>query len=1423
MNGRTLVMGSNTTHIFRNRMRRGALVVSVALITVVAILAGVWLHSLSARSVKANSIALATNANASISAQLAREFDSLVARVHFIGYLAFRSPPMAVSKTELGQMFIKLAKSTQDFRAIALISPQHNLFWSYGSFPASSDIGAGPSPVGRNLSTGDLAVNHGHLDQLLIYQVDGARGNVVGEVRAEIELDTALAQSGSQAVYAEQTGAPTIAITNSGASLKPAPHNYLPLSVVVHRSPRVKLVAGISSTQLNTAIGHAFFGPLVVLWLAWMLLVGLAIFAVELIRLADINQFRSRREAEAAELLRGLTRTVLDHENLHPLFVDVCQLLVASTGASRVVAQFSPQDGPSWVVDLDGDAGWWEELMSHELDDHDRCWSEVVVGDGQEALIWGFGGAGGQGHIAIFGPTPEGGELIKSVNLGVLDIAVDRDETVTQRNFMAAAVEAIDAGVAIFNRYGKLQWANSFWYSLCGVSPGVDADSSLHRLADGRLVAEIETYVERLVEGPSERLTAEFPFSPGSVSPGSGSELSWGSLVLSTVKDERTGVVAHIVALLRDATEAHEETQSLAFQLDHDSLTGTLSRFALEAKAESLIAASPALTQPFAIAIIDVDNFKLVNDTWGHAVGDQLLVGIGSRLQECLGNSHSVGRFGGDEFVLIFCLSEASVEECAAAIDSAFLEPFTIDRDLSIVVKASMGVARYPGDAVTLDSLLREADRSLYHVKSSKPYATRWWLARSELESSETIEQDPWSAASAQRLDRYANVWSTLVDLVETGLRGRIDDRAKLPVNTENRDWIDLHVALLGQVLRADSSPASMGTILARVGAELEVASADKDLLSVTSSLVPSAFLDDRVGPVIAGHERRLVVEVVRRRFEWLVESEREAMTAVRANYLAAAMGASLAAHESWDSYLDATLDQIAGLPSIQGVVFILSDSHDDSGLRYLGGRMASDLRSWIGSADEGFAIFDPSSPVGPGDGALAWESNLIVSVGDVLAEDRYLPWRSVISQLGFRSVCIVPIMVGIQAIGLCVIHGVYTNQFHGRTPEEFVEALQRSLEVGWTRYHSNAGTLTGQRAQRYRKALAHGGLREHLQPLVDLNTGTVTRVEMLARLEVGDDRPAQPGEFLPAFGPRELGHLFVDSLIRATSLQHSWADHGLNLGCSINLPGSVLVDDRLGQVIDAARQRCGGDLSWLTLELLEGEHLAAGAVETLRMLADEGIEFAIDDLGSGYSNFDRLVELPFSQVKLDRSIVKRLWSHPLSTLAIVDGVIESAHEAHRSVVLEGVERVELLEVAQILRADFAQGFVIAKPMPADELAAWLSGYSLPEGIQGAESVFGGRISSVLGALAYVWREVHQHGDGLPNDWRDCPVETYLDRVFGTTSPTLALHRRLHQEGLVVSETYQRLSGELDRCQRVLLSGSTIGPEAVSPAELVTD
>ncbi|WP_298346184.1 EAL domain-containing protein [Ferrimicrobium sp.] len=1404
--------------------RRWAYAMVLLLVSVGAIVAASWSYTTVRQTVTERSRAAAVGAADDASAHLTRDVDAVAAQMQFVGLVAFHSPSNAVTPGELSMIFTRFAQSSKELAGLALISDYHRVVWSYGELE-DQRLGSMTErlPGDAAMKTGRLRVVGGRLHLLIDLQIGQANAHAGGSVVGELVLESPLARADAQSIYLLQRGSPTLAITAHNVQMKVVPSAYVVFSSVQSVLPDVKFVAGISSKALSGEIRRATTGPLVVIALAWLVLVGLGFVAVELIYAAKASQVTSRESMRLAELHRRLSELVLTHKELGPLFQDVCTVLQEFTEAQWVIVDVKPEDAAVWGLGAAGTAtapSWLRSTTkTSSVPSDGRAWIGGSSPTHQRLYRWGFGvGASTIGDLVVMSPSRATEAQIQRINLDILDVAIERASVMAQRDDMAAAVKTIDVGVAIFGSDGLLRWANRCWYSLLGVGPEYAIPVRLPELVAGEVGQEVAELLAQVATSPGQKLHREVPLRRLS-----DQSTFWASLTVAIVADHVDGSLTRsAVVLLRDATEAHESTESLQFQLEHDSLTGTLSRAAIEAKAAAIIAGDPESNAGFALAILDVDNFKLVNDTWGHAFGDELLAGIGHRLQENLGAAHSVGRFGGDEFVLIFCLSSATLAQSVEAVRQALDAPFAIDDDLSILVHASMGIAQYPTDAVVLDQLLREADRALYHVKTSDVKTSdvkdnRWWLSRSELEVSESTEYDPWSAASTRALERCSGVFATLMEVIEMRLRERLDPSQSLPLDAENNDWVRLHCRLLKSALDVNAVPASLQTAVEAAGAELEIANADRELLSLSSSIVTSAILDDRVGPMIAGRERRLVVELIRRRFDWVVEYERVAMAQVRGTYLMGAMGAPLQQqHGSWDAFLEATLDGVVGLPGVRGAVFSLSRSQVVDGLGYLGGDLTAEVRAWLSETREAPAIFDLSLRQGPGDGVYAWETNTIVRVRDALVAEQYRPWRALVKRFRFRSLAIVPIMAGVEAVGLCTIFGSYTNQFEGRTPDEFLAGLQHTLETGWTRLHGHHAGLTGEKVQRYRKALSQGGLREHLQPLLDLTTGTVTRAELLARLKVGGEALALPGEFLPALGPVELTRLFVDSLRRAIEWHQRWGANGLTMGVSINVPADVLGDARLREELAAARMGCDGDLSWLMLELLESDHLTEEVSEVVKELAAEGFGFAIDDLGAGYSNLGRLVDLPLSQIKLDRSIVQRLWSRPLSTLAIVDSVIQAGHEARRTVVLEGIERFELLEVAAILRADYAQGFAIARPMPSVEFGPWVQQLGDRQGWSDNGSTVGVQVSSTLGAIAYIWREVHRHGDHVMQTWGDCPVEAYLGRTYGVKSPVVVLHRRLHAEGLIASSTYHDLLEELDRRQRALLSGDDTGSERMA-------
>jgi diguanylate cyclase (GGDEF)-like protein len=148
-----------------------------------------------------------------------------------------------------------------------------------------------------------------------------------------------------------------------------------------------------------------------------------------------------------------------------------------------------------------------------------------------------------------------------------------------------------------------------------------------------------------------------------------------------------------------------------------DALTGLPNRTHFMIYARDILHKSLRKRRYGAVMFVDVDKFKFVNDTFGHAVGDGLLIGFGRRLVEIIGNKKQVCRFGGDEFVLFLPeAAQETVAELAEAIVNKMREPFRISGS-EFVISASIGIAHYPTDATTIDELLQLADTALYVSK----------------------------------------------------------------------------------------------------------------------------------------------------------------------------------------------------------------------------------------------------------------------------------------------------------------------------------------------------------------------------------------------------------------------------------------------------------------------------------------------------------------------------------------------------------------------------------------------------------------------------------------------------------------------------------------------------------------------------------
>ena len=193
------------------------------------------------------------------------------------------------------------------------------------------------------------------------------------------------------------------------------------------------------------------------------------------------------------------------------------------------------------------------------------------------------------------------------------------------------------------------------------------------------------------------------------------------TLLLNARQIEReVGKERIILLAIEDITERkkyEEKIQQMAF---YDSLTGLPNRKLFSDRLGIVLAQAKRNKKKVGIVMLDLDNFKDVNDTLGHDVGDTLLKAVAERLSVTLRKSDTVARFGGDEFVLIFPDMEV-IEEAIQVVQKIidrFHKPFLIDTH-QLVVTTSIGIAVYPNDGMDEEILLKNADIAMYQAKQA--------------------------------------------------------------------------------------------------------------------------------------------------------------------------------------------------------------------------------------------------------------------------------------------------------------------------------------------------------------------------------------------------------------------------------------------------------------------------------------------------------------------------------------------------------------------------------------------------------------------------------------------------------------------------------------------------------------------------------
>jgi len=278
-------------------------------------------------------------------------------------------------------------------------------------------------------------------------------------------------------------------------------------------------------------------------------------------------------------------------------------------------------------------------------------------------------------------------------------------------------------------------------------------------------------------------------------------------------------------------------------------------------------------------------------------------------------------------------------------------------------------------------------------------------------------------------------------------------------------------------------------------------------------------------------------------------------------------------------------------------------------------------------------------------------------------------------------------------------------------------QAMYVAKQTGKNRYHifdiaqDNIRNSHGQSIGDIRAALDKGEFVLHYQPKVNMHTGEVIGVEALIRWQHPDRGLIPPLAFLPAIEGHavslSLGEWVMDA---ALSQIHQWRSIGVKLPVSVNISAYELQQinftSRLSELLKAYPEV---PPSCLELEILETGALQdiCQVSETMNACYRLGVRFSLDDFGTGYSSLTYLKRLPAQMIKIDQSFVRDMLEDA-DDLAIVEGVVGLAKSFRREVIAEGVETIAHGVALLQLGCELAQGYGIARPMPAADIPDWV-------------------------------------------------------------------------------------------------------------------
>jgi diguanylate cyclase (GGDEF)-like protein/PAS domain S-box-containing protein len=287
----------------------------------------------------------------------------------------------------------------------------------------------------------------------------------------------------------------------------------------------------------------------------------------------------------------------------------------------------------------------------------------------------------------------------------------ERKRIVQTHDRLIALLDATPDVVKIADPDGRMLYINRAGRRILGI--GLEEDISKRSIIDGH-----PSWAYELIrrEGVPRALQEGLWRGETTLADALGREIPVSQVIIAhKTKDGRIDFIASVA---RDISERKRLEERLRHQATHDPLTGLANRAFLCESLEQALRSAERQKRLVAVLFVDVDGFKHINDTLGHAAGDELLCAAAKRLAGCLRESDVIARHGGDEFVVVLpdIRHLADVSPVLQKIEGVFADPFVFG-DQNLLLTCSIGMAIYPRDGRDSNTLLKRADSTMYRVK----------------------------------------------------------------------------------------------------------------------------------------------------------------------------------------------------------------------------------------------------------------------------------------------------------------------------------------------------------------------------------------------------------------------------------------------------------------------------------------------------------------------------------------------------------------------------------------------------------------------------------------------------------------------------------------------------------------------------------